>query len=113
MWETCDIAVWGTTRDLGFPVTRDRDTVKSARDAAEGRQTNFIISPEILRFSRQVLEEWDPGMNPHSSSLAFYWHSIVGTQKRLVALHSALDGSRRDGHTARAVQFIDMLATKQ
>ena len=21
MWETCDIAVWGTTRDLGFPVT--------------------------------------------------------------------------------------------
>ena len=29
-WETCDIEVWGTTRDLGFPVTKDRDIVKSA-----------------------------------------------------------------------------------
>ena len=28
---------------------------------------------------------------------------FIGTQKRLVALHSALDGSRRDGRTARAV----------
>jgi hypothetical protein len=28
---------------------------------------------------------------------------FIGTQKRLVALHSALVGSRRDGHTARAV----------
>jgi hypothetical protein len=37
MWETCDIDVWGTTRDLGFPVTRDSPIVKSARDAAEGR----------------------------------------------------------------------------
>ncbi len=37
---------------------------------------------------------------------------FIGTQKRLVALHSALDGSRRDGHTARAVQFIDMLVDK-
>jgi hypothetical protein len=64
MWETCDIDVWGTTRDLGFPVTRDSDIVKSARDAAEGRQTNFIISPEILRFSRQTLGEWAPGEEP-------------------------------------------------
>ena len=56
-WETCDIEVWGTTADLGFPVTKDKDIVKSARDAAEGRRTNFIISPEILRFSRQVLEQ--------------------------------------------------------
>ena len=31
----CDISVWDTTRDLGFPVTRDGDTVKSARDEAE------------------------------------------------------------------------------
>ena len=23
MWETCDIVVWVTTHDLGFPVTRD------------------------------------------------------------------------------------------
>ena len=38
--------------------------MKSARDAAEGRQTNFTISPEILRFSRQVLGEWDPGNEP-------------------------------------------------
>ena len=55
-WETCDIEVWGTTRDLGFPVTKDKDIVQSARDAAEGRRTNFIVSPEILRYSRQVLE---------------------------------------------------------
>ena len=37
MWETCDIEVWVTTRDLGFPVTKDRDIVKSTRDAGEGR----------------------------------------------------------------------------
>jgi hypothetical protein len=55
-WETCDIEVWVTTRDLGFPVTKDRDIVQSARDASEGRRTNFIFSPEILRYSRQVLE---------------------------------------------------------
>jgi hypothetical protein len=30
--------------------------VQSVRDAAEGRCTNFIVSPEILRYSRQVLE---------------------------------------------------------
>jgi hypothetical protein len=47
MWETCDITVWDTTPEFGFPVTRDKDIVKSARDAAEGRQTNFVISPEI------------------------------------------------------------------
>ena len=34
--------------------------MKTARDVVEDRQTNFIISPEILRFSRQVLEEVDP-----------------------------------------------------
>ena len=28
MWETCDISVWDTTRDLGFPITRDRNIVK-------------------------------------------------------------------------------------
>ncbi len=55
-WETCDIEMWGTTRDLGFPVTKDKDIVQSVRDAVEGRRTNFIVSPEILRYSRQVLE---------------------------------------------------------
>ncbi len=30
--------------------------MQSARDAAEGRGTNFIVSPEILRYSRQVME---------------------------------------------------------
>jgi hypothetical protein len=64
-WETCDIEVWDTTADLGFPVTKDKDIVKSARDAAEGRRTNFIISPEILRFSRQVLEKEDPEEEPN------------------------------------------------
>ena len=64
MWETCDIEVWVTTGNLGFPVIRDRDIVKSARDAAEGRQTNFVISPEILRFCRQVLGEGDWGNEP-------------------------------------------------
>ena len=32
VWKTCDIEVWVTTRDLGFPVTKDRDIVKSVRD---------------------------------------------------------------------------------
>ncbi len=56
-WETCDIEVWGTTRDLGFPVTKDKDIVQSARDVSEGRCTNPIVSPEILHYSRQVLEK--------------------------------------------------------
>ena len=56
-WETRDIEVWGTTADLGFPVTKDKDIVQSARDAVEGRQTNLTISPEILRYSREVLEQ--------------------------------------------------------
>lgn len=55
MWETHDIVVWVTTRHLGFPVIRDKDIVKSDRDTAEGRQTNFIISLEILCFNRQVM----------------------------------------------------------
>jgi hypothetical protein len=49
--------VWVTTRDLGFQVTKDKDIVQSARDAAEGRRTNFMVFPEILRYSRQVLED--------------------------------------------------------
>ena len=64
MWETCDISVRDTTGDLVFPVTRDRDIVKSVRDAPEGSQTNFVISPEILHFCRQVLGEGDRGNEP-------------------------------------------------
>ncbi len=64
VWETCDIEVWGTTGDLGFPVTNDKNIVKSARDTEEGRRTNFIVSPEILRFGGQVLEEEVPEEEP-------------------------------------------------
>ena len=42
---------------MGFPVRKDKDIVESTRDAAEGRRTNFIVSPEILRYSRQILEK--------------------------------------------------------
>ena len=55
----------GHTNRLGFPVTKDKEIVKSARDTAEGRHTNFIISPEILRFSRQVLENEDSEEEPN------------------------------------------------
>ena len=64
MWETCDIEVWVTTRDLVFPVTKDRGIVNSARDATEDRQTKFIVSVEIFCFTRQLLREWTPGRNP-------------------------------------------------
>jgi hypothetical protein len=43
VWETCDIEVWVTTGDLGFPLTNDKDIVKSARDPAEVRRTNFTL----------------------------------------------------------------------
>ena len=75
MWETYDISVWDTTRELGFPVTKDRDTVKSARDAAEGRRTNFVLSPEILRFCRQVLGEGDPGTEP-TQCMRIVWELV-------------------------------------
>jgi hypothetical protein len=86
VWETCDIEVWGTTRDLNFPVTRDRDIVKSGRDTVEGRQTNFIISPEILHFSRQTLREWVPGEEPTEcirilGELVDQWHRTEDTME--------------------------------
>jgi len=85
VWETCDIDVWDTTGDLVFPVARDKDMVKSARDAAEGRQTNYIISPEILRFSRQVLEQEDPEETPSECirtlrELVSQWHQQEDTK---------------------------------
>ena len=55
----------GTTRDFDFPVTKDKDIVKSARDTAEGRRTNFIVSPEIVRLSRQILEKEAPEEEPN------------------------------------------------
>ena len=57
VWETCDIEGWVTTADLVFPVTKDEDIVQLTRDTAEDRCTNFIVSPEILRYRRQVLEK--------------------------------------------------------
>ena len=72
VWESCDISVWGTTRELGFPVTRDGDTVKSARDAAEGRRTNFFLSPRILRFCRQALSR---DYTFQGKMCVFYYHS--------------------------------------
>ena len=59
MWEASAIKIWGTTRDFGFPVSKDKDLVRSVRDAAEDRQTNLVISPEILSFCRRKLEERD------------------------------------------------------
>jgi hypothetical protein len=53
MWETSAIEIWGTTRDLGFPVSKDKDLVRSARDAVEDRRINLVISPEILSFCRR------------------------------------------------------------
>ena len=44
--------------------TGDGDTVKSSRDATEGRRTNFVLSPEILRFYRQALGEGETGTEP-------------------------------------------------
>ena len=77
--------MWGTSGDLGFPVARDKDIVKSARDAAEGRQIKYIISPEILRFSRQVLEQEDPEETPNECirtlrELVSQWHQEEDTK---------------------------------
>ena len=68
MWETCDITTWGTTRDLGFPVTRDRDIVRSARDATEGRKGR-PTSSSLRRSCASVdrcLVNGSRGKNPHS-----------------------------------------------
>ena len=58
-WETSAIEIWGTTRDLGLPVSKDKDLARTVRDAAEDRQMNLVISPEILRFCRRKIEECD------------------------------------------------------
>ncbi len=49
----------------GSVVTNDKDIVKSARDTSEGRRNNFIVSQEILRFNRQVLEKEAPEEEPN------------------------------------------------
>ena len=54
----------GTTRDLDFPVSKDKGLVRSVRDAAEDRQTNLVISPEIHSFCRRNMEEWDQKEDP-------------------------------------------------
>jgi len=64
MWETSAIEIWGTTRDLGFPVSKDKDLVRSARDAVEDRRINLVISPEILSFCRRKIEERDQEEEP-------------------------------------------------
>ena len=64
MWETSAIEIWGTTRDLGFPVSKDKDLVRSARDVAEDRRINLVISPEILSFCRRIIEERDQEEEP-------------------------------------------------
>ena len=84
VWETHDIEVWDTTRDLGFPVTKDKDIVKSARDTTEDRWTNFIVSPEILRFIRQILEKEAPEEEPNECirtlrELVRQWHQEEDT----------------------------------
>ena len=63
-WETSAIEIWGTTRDLGFPVSKDKDLVRSVRDTAEDRQMNLDIDPEILSFCRRKMEEWDQKVEP-------------------------------------------------
>ena len=60
--ETLQAINMDTSRDLGFPVTKDKDLVKSARDSAEDRPVNLSISPEVLSFSRQTVREWDSVM---------------------------------------------------
>ena len=35
VWETSEVEIWVTYRDLGFPVTEDKDLVRSERDTGE------------------------------------------------------------------------------
>jgi hypothetical protein len=66
MWESCDISVCGTTRELGFPVTRNGVTVKSVRDTAEG---GGLTLPSLRRFCASAdkhLGRGSQGLNLHS-----------------------------------------------
>jgi len=61
-----------------------KDIVQSVRDATEGRRTNFIVSPEILRFSRQVLEKETQEEDPNEyirtlRQLASQWYQEEDT----------------------------------
>ena len=50
MWETCDIVVWGKTRDLGFLVTRDRDIV--SKECNRGQTDQLRHLPGDLAFQQ-------------------------------------------------------------
>jgi hypothetical protein len=53
VWETCDIEVWDTTRDLGFPVTKDKDIVQSTRDVTgEGVLTSLSLRRSYVTTDR-------------------------------------------------------------
>ena len=47
--ETSMIVTWGTTRDLGFPVSKDKDLVITVRDTVEDQQMKFNESGHISR----------------------------------------------------------------
>ena len=53
-WIPCKITTgMDDTKDLGFPVSKDKDLVRSVRDVVEDRRINLVISPEILSFYRR------------------------------------------------------------
>ena len=45
-------------------MSKDKDLVRSARDAAEDRRIHLVISPEILSFCRRIIEERDQEEEP-------------------------------------------------
>jgi hypothetical protein len=57
----------------------------------KGRQSSYCYIHVLILYIRVIMLLYTC---PHTLSLVWLF---IGTQKRLVALHSALDGSRRDG----------------
>ena len=68
-------------------MSKDKDLVRSVRDVTEDRQTNLVISPEILSFCRRKLEQQDQKEEPDLcirtvQELVGQW-SLVGNTRDL------------------------------
>ena len=90
-WETCDVEVWGTTRDLGFPVTKYRDIVKYDRGQAD--QLYYI--PGDFTFQQTGTGGSGPGGGAHRVHQDSEGGQSVSPERRHHGPHLL---RRRDGH---------------
>jgi hypothetical protein len=83
---------------LRYPDNLDQSLNDGAADKVHKYRADYNNNPPNTVSIMTVI----PSMSGRLHCVVVVW-LFIGTQKRLVSLHSALVGSRRDGHTVRTV----------